>query len=117
MKIALRDDILSISEIEELGEGNSESFRDRVQAALPASALKAIEIDLAQTEFVDSCGLAALIAIHKSAASHNGNGDGSGHENANGDGSVPVRLLNPPPPVQQILELTRLHRTFEIVKR
>src|SRR5437867_7152951 len=99
MKIALRDDILSISEIEELGEANSEAFRDRVRAALPASALKAIEIDLAQTEFVDSCGLAALITIHKWAANHNGSGDGNGRGKIDGDGSVPVRLLNPPPPV------------------
>src|SRR5258706_9127227 len=106
MKIALSDDILSISEIKELGEANSETFRDRVRAALPASALKAIEIDLAQTEFVDSCGLAALISIHKWAASHNGNGSGAG--SADTDSSVPVRLLNPPPPIQQILELTRL---------
>jgi anti-sigma B factor antagonist len=117
MKIALSDDILSISEIKELGEANSETFRDRVRAALPASDLKAIEIDLAQTEFVDSCGLAALITVHKWAAKHNGNGNGSGHGTGGNDGSVPVRLLNPPPPVQQILELTRLHRTFEIVKR
>jgi anti-sigma B factor antagonist len=113
MRIALSDDILSISEIEELGAANSDAFRERVRAALPGSALKAIEIDLSQTQFVDSCGLGALIAVHKWAASRNGNGNG----NPNGNGNVPVRLLNPPPPVQQILELTRLHRTFEIVKR
>jgi len=27
-----------------------------------------------------------------------------------------IRLLNPTPRVQQILELTRLHRVFEIVR-
>jgi anti-sigma B factor antagonist len=113
MKIALSDDILSISNIEELDEATSETFRDRVRAALPDSSLKAIEIDLSQTQSVDSCGLAALVAVHKWAASHNGNG----HSNGGGNGAVPVRLLNPPPPVQQILELTRLHRTFEIIKR
>src|SRR5436305_9927892 len=103
MKIALSNEILTISGLEKLGAANAEIFQSRVRAALPASALKAIEIDLSETQFVDSCGLGALIAVHKSAANHNGNG------------AVPVRLFNPPPPVQQILELTRLHRTFEIV--
>jgi len=105
MRIALSEDVLSISELEELGAANSDSFRNRVRAAIPDASLKAIEIDLSQTQFVDSCGLGALIAVHKWASSRNGNG------------AVPVRLLNPPPPVQQILELTRLHRNFEIIKR
>jgi anti-sigma B factor antagonist len=105
MRIALSEDVLSISGVEELGAANSDSFRRRVRAALPESALKAIEIDLSQTQFVDSCGLGALIAVHKWASNRKNNGE------------VPVRLLNPPPPVQQILELTRLHRNFEIVKR
>ena len=74
-------------------------------AALLASSLKAIEIDLSETQLVDSCGLGALVAVNKWASSHNGNG------------AVPVRLVNPPLPVQQIFELTRLHRVFEIVKR
>ena len=116
MHIALSDDILSISNIEELGEANSEAFRDRVREALPASSLKAIEIDLSQTQSVDSCGLAALVAVHTWAATHNGH-NGQSNGNGEGNGAVPVRLLNPPPPVQQILELTRLHRTFEIIKR
>jgi len=105
MKIVLGEDILRISDIKELGAANSEVFRHQVRESFPPASLKAIEIDLSQTEFVDSCGLGALIAVHKWASSHNGNG------------AVPVRLLNPPPPVQQILELTRLHRNFEIVKR
>jgi anti-sigma B factor antagonist len=105
MRIDLRGDILGISDIEELGAANSEAFRRQVRAAIPASALRAIEIDLSKTEFVDSCGLGALIAVQKWASSHNGNG------------AVPVRLLNPPLSVQQVFELTRLHRIFEIVKR
>jgi anti-sigma B factor antagonist len=61
---------------------------------------KNIEIDLSETRFIDSCGLGALVALHKTACGHKG----------------VVRLLNPLPPVQQILELTRMHRIFEIVK-
>jgi anti-sigma B factor antagonist len=59
-----------------------------------------IEIDLSQTRFVDSCGLGALIALHKTACDRKGW----------------MRLVNPTPAVQQILELTRLHRILEIVR-
>lgn len=41
-----------------------------------------------------------LISLHKMTCSRNGI----------------VRLLNPTPGVLQILELTRMHRIFEIVK-
>src|SRR5688572_20012860 len=102
MKIQQLGETLNVSELPELGAANSTHFRDQIRAAMPPSALKAIEIDLSQTRFVDSCGLGALIALHKSATSKNG--------------GVTVRLLNPTPPVQQIFELTRMHRLFEIVK-
>ena len=46
-------------------------------------------------------GLGALISLHKTTCTRNGL----------------VRLLNPTPPVQQLLDLTRMHRIFEIVKR
>jgi len=105
LKISLSDEILKVSQVDTLGAANFEAFREAVQAALPSSSLQAIEIDLSQAQRVDSYGLGALIAVHKCAANHNGNG------------AVPVRLLNPPQPVQQLLELTCLHRTFEIVKR
>ena len=71
---------------------------------MPGSTLQAVEIDLSQTQFIDSCGLGALIAVQKCATNHNGNG------------AVPVRLLNPTPSVQHLLELTRLHRNFEIIR-
>jgi len=44
--------------------------------------------------------LGALIALHKSVAANKGM----------------LRILQPTPTAQQILELTRLHRVFEIVK-
>jgi anti-sigma B factor antagonist len=102
MKIEHEGETLSVSDIRDLDAANSNTFRDRIRAALPPD-LKAIEIDLSLTVFVDSCGLGALIAVHKTACSHNG--------------GIPIRLLNPTPPVQQIFELTRMHRLFEIVKR
>jgi len=103
MKIHQDGDTLRISEIPELSAANSQAFRDRVHATLPAQ-LKMIEIDLATTSFIDSCGLGALIALHRAASNSNGSG-------------VPIRLVNPTPPVQQLIELTQMHRLFEVAKR
>ena len=100
MKSQIDGDTLTITGMKELGASNANSFRDQARAAL-TDTQKIIEIDLSQTMFVDSCGLGALISLHKLACTRNGQ----------------VRLLNPTPPVQQILELTRMHRIFEIVTR
>src|SRR6185369_15910228 len=70
MRIALRDDILSITEVDNLVATNSELFRDRVQAEWPHCSLSAVEIDLSRTQFLDSCGLGALLAVHKWAVNH-----------------------------------------------
>jgi anti-sigma B factor antagonist len=98
MKIQIQGETLRISEVKELGAANSDNFRDQARAALTVGQ-KNIEIDLSQTMFLDSCGLGTLISLHKTTCSRNGT----------------VRLLNPTPGVQQILELTRMHRLFEIV--
>ncbi|MFN7138685.1 MAG: STAS domain-containing protein [Limisphaerales bacterium] len=100
MKVQNNGDTINITGIKELGASNANSFRDQVRASM-TDAHKFIEIDLSQTMFLDSCGLGALISLHKATCSRSGM----------------VRLLNPTPPVQQILELTRMHRIFEIVKR
>ena len=99
MKIQAEGDVLRISEITQLGAANANSFRDEARAAL-TDGQKHIEIDLSGTTFIDSCGLGALIALHKTACARKGG----------------VRLLHPQPPVQQILELTRMHNIFQIVK-
>ena len=99
MKMEPQGDTLRISGLIELGAANSTEFRDRARTALLESQIN-FEVDLSETTFVDSCGLGALIALHKTACQRAGR----------------VRLLNPLPPVQQILELTRLHRIFDIVK-
>jgi anti-sigma B factor antagonist len=99
MKLEVKDDTVLVSEVKELGAANSNGFRDWVRSSLK-NGQKNIEVDLSQTTYVDSCGLGALIALHKTACGRQGT----------------VRLLHPQPPVQQILELTRMHRIFEIVK-
>jgi len=100
IKVQIQGETLSVGGVKELSAANANAFRDQVRGSL-ADRLKNIEIDLSQTMFLDSCGLGALISLHKTACTRSG----------------AVRLLNPTPPVQQILELTRLHRVFEIVKK
>ena len=98
MKVQAEGETLNVSGIKELGAANSQVFRDQVRGAM-GDLHKNIQIDLSETIFVDSCGLGALISLHKTTCNRKGI----------------VRLLNPTPPVQQILELTRMHRIFEIV--
>ena len=94
-------EVLRLSDIADLDAETAESIRNEVCANLAQS--HAIEIDLSQTEFLDSSGLGGLVSVHSLAASHNG--------------GVPVRVVNPTPEIQQLLELTRLHRLIEIVNR
>ncbi len=99
MKIQYRDKTLALSDISELNASNSGAMRDDARAAL-RTEITTIDVDLSQTRLVDSSGLGALIARNKTMSTRGGG----------------VRIINPTPSVQQILELTRLHRVFEIVK-
>ena len=93
---------MSVRGVRELSALNARMFRNTVCARL-APELKSIEIDLSQTGLVDSCGLGALVSLHKAA-----------NDQARGGGVV-IRLVHPRPPVQQVFELTRMHHLFEIV--
>ena len=99
MKIETSGDVVRISALQQLGATNANAFRDWVRKSL-SSDHKHIEIDLSEATFVDSCGLGALVALHKTVRSRGGT----------------VKLLNPQPSIQQILELTRLNLVFEVVK-
>jgi len=98
MKTQVQGDTLRVSEVAQLGAAHAKPFRDSVRSAL-GSEQKNIDVDLSQTTFMDSCGLGALIELNKSASRRNGR----------------LRVINPQPPVRQILELTQMHRLFEIV--
>jgi anti-sigma B factor antagonist len=98
MKVQTNGETLNVSGIKELGAANSNVFRDQIKAEF-TEPQKNIEIDMSQTTFVDSCGLGALISLHKATCNRNGM----------------VRLMNPTAPVRQILELTRMDRIFKIV--
>jgi anti-sigma B factor antagonist len=98
MKIQPQGNTLLISELPELNAANAGGIRDAVRAALTPQCTT-LDIDLSETHFLDSSGLGALIALHKTVAISHGT----------------VRILHPTPTARQILELTRLHRVFEIV--
>jgi anti-anti-sigma factor len=92
---------LSISEIPELTAVNSAHFRDELRTALSASP-KVIEIDLSQTRFMDSSGLGVLFALYRASIQDKG---------------VTMRLLNPRPEIEELLELTQMWQLYEVVRR
>jgi anti-sigma B factor antagonist len=98
MKIQHDGQTLRVSGLTELTAANAANFRDAVRTAL-SPQVNSLEVDLSESRFLDSSGLGALIALHKSIAAKHGQ----------------MRVLNPTATALQILELTRLHRVFEIV--
>lgn len=100
MKVSIENDTVKISGVTELVAANSFNFRDQVRASMNADQ-RFVEIDLSEISFLDSSGLGALIGIHKTTSTRNGM----------------VRLVNPSPQVEQILQLTRTNRMFEVVRR
>ena len=99
MKIHHQTNTLQLSEITELNAGNSAVLCQDARAAL-RDGITVIDVDLSLTRMIDSSGLGALISLHKTMCARGGS----------------VQIINPTSSVQQILELTRLHRVFEIVK-
>ena len=99
MKIEHLDTTLCVNVAGELSAMQAADFRDSVRAALKPQETM-LDVDLAQITFIDSSGLAALIALHKTMCGRSGK----------------MRVLQPAPPVLQILELTRLHQVMEIVR-
>ena len=102
MNIEQRDNTLSIGGLRELTAANAETVRVMACAAVTPD-LETIVLDLSETTMMDSFGLGVITTIYKTASDCSRNGSPS------------VRLLNPQPPVQQVLELTRLHHLFESV--
>jgi len=99
MKFTLSEDVLRVSEIDELATATATSFQSELSAALPAQ-VRQIDIDLSQTEFVDCGGLGALVGLRKSARTRNG--------------ELRIRVLNPPKPVRRMLALTGMDRAFAV---
>lgn len=89
---------LEVTGLVELVAANAGQVRDAIRAALKPEQTR-LHLDLSSMTFLDSSGLGALISLHKSLRAQNG----------------AVYLIKPAPSVNQILELTRLHRVFEVV--
>lgn len=100
MKIETDSETLRVRDLSELDENRTEELIHEISTSLP-SEVRVIEIDLAHVRMIDTAGVAVLMAIH-AALSRVG---------------LPLawRLLNPAPPVRQLLELVRVHRLFEIL--
>ena len=87
MKIQTQGNTLLVSGLTELNATNAGGFRDAVRAGLNAQVTH-LDVDLSETRFLDSSGLGALIALHKTcllytsgggAERHAGGAAGGGH--------------------------------------
>lgn len=99
MNPASNGDVLRVAGPAELNATNAGPFRDQVRTSLQPEHQR-IDLDFSGTRFVDSSGLGALISLHKLMIGRGGQ----------------LRVIDPSPPVLQLLELTRMHRIFEIIK-
>lgn len=92
-------EIEAITAPAELCSSTARAWKERVSQQLSSSQSE-VRIDLSMTRFIDSSGLGVLLALHKQQRSQGGI----------------LKLLNPSTAVTQLVELTRLHRVFDIVR-
>jgi anti-sigma B factor antagonist len=97
MEVEIAAKVLTVGGLAELSAENSDRVGRKIRADLNGHTT--IEIDLSRTTFMDCTGLGALIALRKLARARNGG----------------VRLLNPTPTVQRLLDVVRAGEIFEIV--
>src|SRR5205823_13032590 len=97
MEIKVANKVLTVGGFDELTAANDELFRKQFSTDL--NHYTTIEIDLSRTTFMDCTGLGALFALRKLVRARNG----------------AVRLVNPSPTVQRLLEVMRAGQIFEIV--
>ena len=103
MNINQQNGTLRVTGLRELNSANAHTFRSSLARAL-SHDLQAIEIDLSQTQAVDGAGLGALVTLYETAKEHRK------------QEGFTIRLANPTPTVQQMIELARLHHLFEITQ-
>jgi len=89
--------LLKVVGYEEITAATCERFRKAACAAWEEHT--DVEIDLSHTALIDCAGLGALIAVRNLTRERKG----------------VARLMNPAPPVQQLLDLTRAGQLFDIV--
>ena len=101
MNMSRQNGTLSVTGPRQLNSATADAFHSALTTAISRD-LRTIEIDLSQTQTVDGAGLGALVSLYETATEH-----------WKLDG-VRLRLTNPSPSVQQMIELARLHHLFEI---
>ena len=104
MEIHRHNGTLSVTDLDELNAANARTLRTAVAAALSSGA-REIEIDLSRLRSIDGTGLAALVSVYETFSLEVS------------DPGVAIRLINLSSPVQQMIELARLHHLFEIKPR
>lgn len=82
----------------QLCSSTARAWKDRAAKSLANHSEAGI--DLSMTRFIDSSGLGVLLSLNKTLRA---------------EGRT-LRLLKPSSTVAQLIELTRLHRIFEIVE-
>lgn len=98
MNLTSQNDTLIIKDLPELTAAQAPRIRKELnEAFVPPHKNANLHCDT--LDFLDSTGLGVLISLHKKAAQEGGR----------------LTLLHPKPTIVQLLELTRLHRFFDIV--
>jgi len=100
MNLQHQDRTLLISGVVELNATNAGTFRDAARTALKPETIM-VTVDLAAARFLDSSGLGALVTLHKTMQARGGK----------------LQILNPSSAARQVLEMTQLHRAFDIIPR
>lgn len=98
MNIETIEKQLKVSGVSELSALNARELKAEVIKKFD-NGIVDIDFDASELGFIDSSGLGALISLQKATSMRNGL----------------LRIIRPSEQTQQILELTRLHRVFEIV--
>jgi len=100
MEFESSNEKINIRGITELTAANAGSVKDEVRSRIRPEH-EVLDIDMSEVRILDSSGLGTLISLHKVMCQQNGL----------------VRILNPTSIVEQVLELTRLHRLLEITRQ
>lgn len=98
MRIVQRGDTLNILDLTELSARNSNAFRVELEPYMSVSPR--IQVDLSATEFVDCCGVGALLSLHKLACTANA--------------GARMTVLNPNRCIRRILDLTGASRVVPV---
>jgi anti-anti-sigma factor len=102
MEIEPEHGVVALKGMRELSAASIRAFREAAVVAAK-SGLPIIEIDLSQVNSMDARSLGVLAAMYRLVSARAPLG------------TAPVRLLNPQPAVQQMLELAKMDLLFEIV--